>query len=80
MNQGYIPEGSWARIIRSTICFGRIEIITDFDKVADICRILSYQFTDDGEFIEEEIKKSLRGTLCMAITIDHMSGKQVEES
>lgn len=80
MDQGYIPEGGWARIMRSVICFGRIEIITDPDKVAEQCRKLCYKFTDDSEYIEAEIKKSLRGTLVMAITIDHMSGKQIEES
>ena len=68
LNQGYIPEGGWARIMRSVICFGRIEIK------------LCYKFTDDSEYIEAEIKKSLRGTLLMAMTIDHMSGKQIEES
>ena len=69
-----------ARIMRSVICFGRVEIIKDLDRVADICRDLSLQFTPDKEYIEGEINKSVRGTLCMAITIDHMSGKQIEES
>jgi nitroimidazol reductase NimA-like FMN-containing flavoprotein (pyridoxamine 5'-phosphate oxidase superfamily) len=80
LNQGYIPEGGWARIMRSVICFGRIEIVTDPEIVADQCRKLCYKFTDDSEYIEAEIKKSLRGTLLMAMTIDHMSGKQCEES
>ena len=80
MDHGYIPEGGWARIMRSVICFGRVEIIKDLDRVADICRDLSLQFTPDKEYIEGEINKSVRGTLCMAITIDHMSGKQIEES
>lgn len=80
LNQGYIPEGGWARIMRSVICFGRIEIITDPEIVADQCRKLCYKFTDDSEYIEAEIKKSLRGTLLMVMTIDHMSGKQIEES
>ena len=61
------------------ICCRGIEIVTDPERVADQCRKLCYKFTDDSEYIEAEIKKSLRGTLVMALTIDHMSGKQIEE-
>lgn len=79
-DQGFRREGEWALNIKSVVCFGTMEIIDDLDRVEDICRKLSYKYTQDAAYIEEEIKKGLKGTLCMAMTIDHMTGKQVNES
>ena len=55
-------------------------MIDDFDKAMDICRKLSYKFTDDKEYIEQEIKQSGPRTLMFALTIEHMTGKLVNEA
>jgi nitroimidazol reductase NimA-like FMN-containing flavoprotein (pyridoxamine 5'-phosphate oxidase superfamily) len=77
---GYRNEGEWALNIRSVIAFGRMEIIDDVERVSDICRRLSLKYTSDTEYIESEIKKSARATLCLKMHIEHMSGKTVNES
>lgn len=79
-DEGYRKEGEWALNIKSVICFGTVEIIDDPAEVEDICRKLSYKFTDDESHIQSEIEQGLARTLCMAMTIDHMSGKQVLEA
>ena len=48
-------------------------------KVKEISRKLSYKFTADDTYIEEEITKSLKNTLMFALKIEHISGKIVKE-
>jgi len=79
-DEGYRKEGEWALNITSVIVFGRIEIIEDRNKIIDICRKLSYKFTDDETYIENEISRSGYKTFMFALNIEHMSGKRVNES
>ncbi|MBP3348894.1 MAG: pyridoxamine 5'-phosphate oxidase family protein, partial [Clostridia bacterium] len=59
---------------------GRVKPIDDLDQVIDICRKLSYKYTNDDSFIEGEIKTFGRATLCYEMEIEHMCGKLVNES
>ena len=79
-DQGFRREGEWALNIRSVIVFGRIEIIEDREKVSEICRLLSYRFTDDEAYIDHEIEHSGPGTMMFALVPEHMTGKLVNEA
>ena len=79
-DQGFRREGEWALNIRSVIVFGRIEIITDPEKICEIARLLSYKFTDDEKYIEDEIKKSGPRTFMFALVPEHITGKLVNEA
>ena len=79
-DQGFRREGEWALNIRSVIVFGRIEIVTDPDKICEIARLLSYKFTDDEKYIEDEIKKSGPRTFMFALVPEHITGKLVNEA
>lgn len=78
--QGYREEGDWAYKVRSVIVFGRMEIISDMEKIIDITTKLSYKFTQDDELIKKEIKESAHRTLLLKLTPEHMCGKQVREA
>ena len=80
MDQGYRNEGEWALNIKSVIVFGTIEIIEDKETIYDISRRLSYKFTDDEAYIENEIKQSGPGTFMFALVPEHISGKLVNEA
>ena len=79
-DQGWREDGDWALHIRSVIVFGRIELIEDRETVYEISRQLSYKFTNDEAYIAHEIEKSGPGTLLLALTPEHMTGKLVKES
>ena len=79
-DQGYRNEGEWALNVKSVIVFGRMEATDDPEIVADICRKLSYKFTQDADYIEKEIRDSLRATLLLVLTPEHICGKLVNES
>lgn len=72
-------EGDWALRVRSVIAFGRVEVIDDYDKVVDITTKLSRRFTDDEDYIRDEIRRFARATLLLALHIEHLCGKVVEE-
>ena len=78
-DEGVRNEGEWALNFRSVIVFGRIEIVEDPEKLADIARRLSRKFTDDEEFIKFEIGRSGPHTLMFALVPEHMTGKRVRE-
>ncbi len=79
-NEGYRNEGEWALNIKSVIVFGRIEVIEDVEKVADITKKLSYKFTNDDDYIENEIRLYAHKTQLLKLNIEHMCGKLVAES
>lgn len=78
-DQGVRGDGDWAYRVKSVIVFGKIEIIDDMNVIADVCARLSRKFTQDEGYIEKEIKESAAHTLLLRLTVEHMTGKQVDE-
>ena len=78
--EDHLDPGSWAINFKSVVIFGRVEMIEDIDEIEKICRDLSHKFTDDETYIDDEVKRALAATLCYALTIEHMTGKMVNES
>lgn len=79
-DEGYCNPGQWPLNVKSVIVFGKIEIVDDLDKIADITTKLSYKFIQDDEYINAEIEKYASGTLLLELTPEHICGKLVEES
>ncbi|MBR3351451.1 MAG: pyridoxamine 5'-phosphate oxidase family protein [Erysipelotrichaceae bacterium] len=79
-DEGFRREGEWALNIRSVIVFGRIEFIEDQEKVCEIAEELCHKFTDDDEYIRNEITHSGPGTLMFALVPEHITGKIVREA
>lgn len=79
-DQGYREEGDWALNIKSVIVFGRIEIIEDPETAIVLTRKLSYKYTSDTAYIEEEIRKYSSGLLCFRLIPEYMTGKITKES
>ena len=77
---GYREEGQWALNVRSVVVFGRIGFVTDEKKVREIGENLLRKFTDDEDYIQNEIQNALPRAQCLELTIDHMTGKLVNES
>lgn len=79
-DDGYKNSGEWALNIKSVIVFGKIDIISDLDKIIDITTKLSYKFTQDEEYIKKEIKNCAHRTLLLELTPEHICGKFVKEA
>lgn len=79
-DSGFRRDGEWALNIKSVIVFGRIEFVEDYNKAMDISRRLSRKFTDNEEYIENEVSKYGRNTLVFALVPEHITGKIVNEA
>jgi len=79
-DEGFRKEGEWALNISSVIVFGKLHIVEDGEKAMEIYRRLSLKFTKDREYIESEIEKYARNTLCYELRPEHITGKIVNES
>lgn len=79
-DKGYRKEGEWAWNVKSVIVFGRMKVIDDMDKIADITTKLSYKFTQDEEYIKKEIEVSGHNTLLLQLIPEHICGKLVTEA
>lgn len=79
-DQGYRKENDWALNINSVVVFGRIKLVDEEDKAREICTNLCRKFTDDEEYLRRELKNALPRVQCLELTIEHMTGKIVNES
>ena len=77
---GYRKEGEWALNVNSVIVFGRISLVTDEEKAKQIGTNLGRKVTDDETYIRHELRNALPRVQCLELTIDHMTGKLVNES
>ena len=80
MDEGYRNEGEWALNINSVVIFGRISIVEDEDKKREICTNLVRKSTDDEAFLQKELTNAFPRVNCLELTIEHMTGKLVNES
>ena len=79
-DKGYRKEGEWALNIKSVVIFGRIRLVEDEEKSRMICTRLCRKFTDDEEYLRKEIENAFPRVQCLEMTIEHMTGKLVNES
>lgn len=56
------------------------EIVSDPDKVKEICTQLCLKFTDDQNYIDHELKYSGPSVQCFELIPDYISGKIIKES
>ena len=80
MDEGRVLEGDWAPTVRSVIVFGKIEFVEDQALAVDLVRKLSYKYTSDEDFIEDEIRRFASGFRLFSMDVEHITGKKVRES
>ena len=80
MDEGWRKEGEWALNIRSVVVFGRICVAEDEEKKPEICTNLVKKFTDDEEYLRRELASAFSRVQCLALKIEHMTGKLVNEA
>ena len=81
-DQGFRKDGDWALNIRSVVVFCRARIVDDAEDdlrrriAVGLCR----KFTDDEAFLQKELVNAMPRAAFLELTIDHMTGKLVNES
>lgn len=78
-DKGAQKEGHWSLNIRSVIVFGKITIVEDRDKAYEKIKLLGKKYIPTFEELKSEMKHAPKA-LCLELSIDHMTGKLVNES
>lgn len=78
MDKGRRADGQWWLTIRSVIIFGRIRVVEDREEVLARVRSLGLKYAGT-EYVEEELRKDAARVQCLELSIEHMTGKRVNE-
>ena len=79
-DKGFCKDEEWALNFKSVIVFGKIHVVEDSEKSVEIFRRLSLKFTSDLKYIDSEIQKFAKDTVCYELQPEHITGKIVNES
>lgn len=79
VDKGIKAENSWWYTFKSVIVFGTIKTLTDRHDKIDKLTHLGDKFFPTHQETLDEIDKLLDKTEVFEITVDHMTGKKVEE-
>lgn len=80
MNEGFRKEGHWALNISSIVLFGKVRIIKNQKENIETARKIAIKYYPTAEAAEEEVKKAADKVQILEFSIDHMTGKLVNES
>ena len=75
----HFKDGEWAPFVQSVVVFGRCHLIEDAQMTEKRVRELAMKYYPGQEEVEEEISKTLSAVQLYEITIEHLSGKQIQE-
>lgn len=78
-NETIKEEEPWAPYMQSVVIFGKCRVIDDMDRTIQLTRKVAQKYFPDEKFIDEEIAKAGKAVCVYEITIEHMSGKQIQE-
>ncbi len=74
-----IKEETWAPYVQSALVFGRCKLIEDEDRAMIVLKDFDMKYYPSESMVEEEMKKAAKATQMFEITIEHISGKEVQE-
>ncbi len=80
MDQGYLIEGKRGLNIKSVIVFGRIRELEEPEEILRHVRNLGMKYFPEPDYIDNEINRNAKRVGCLELTIEHMTGKLVNES
>lgn len=74
-----IKKESWAPFLQSTVVFGRCRMIEDQELATALVREIAGKYYPDAATIEAEIAHDGEAVQIYEITIEHLSGKEIQE-
>lgn len=74
-----IKDETWAPYLQSALVFGRCKLIEDEDRAMKVLKDFAMKYYPSASMVEEEMKKAAKATQMFEITIEHISGKEVQE-
>lgn len=80
MDEGFRKSEDWAFNIKSIVIFGCVKKIDEAQEAVEIVRQIGLKYYPTAEGVEEEIRKAGAHVQILELSIDHITGKLVNES
>lgn len=74
-----IKDEAWAPYMSSVVVFGKCIAIEDVNETINVLREFALKYYPNSEMVDKEIEKSKNSVLMFEISIDYITGKQVQE-
>lgn len=74
-----IRNETWAPFLQSVVVFGRCRLVEDEVKSIELLKKLAMKYYPDENTVIEEISRSGKTVQLFEITVEHFSGKEVQE-
>lgn len=74
-----ISEEAWAPFVKSAVVYGRCRLIEDQEEAIELVKPFARKYFPSEELVLEEVATTGRAVQVFEITIEHMSGKEVQE-
>ena len=78
-NTGFQKDGDWAWNVTSVVVFGHAELVEDDKLTYDKTRKIGLKYYPTTEEVDEEMERDISRVQLVALHIDHMTGKLVNE-
>ena len=78
-NTGFKKDGDWAWNVTSVIAMGQAELVSEKDIIYDKVRRLALKYYPTEKEVNEEMDKAADRVHLIALNIEHMTGKLVNE-
>ena len=75
----FVKDEVWAPYVQSVVVFGRCSMVESLDDSLDLVKKLAMKYYPNEKLADDEISKDGKAVQMFKITIEHLSGKQVQE-
>lgn len=75
-----IKKEPWTPHVKSVLVFGRCQLIQDQDRSMALLKRFAMKYYPNESMVDEEITLTGKGARIFEITIEHLSGKEVQEN
>ena len=74
-----IKDEAWAPYLQSVVVFGRCRLLIEPEEAAEACRKFAMKYYPSQELVEEVLAADGKAVQMFEITVEHLSGKEIQE-
>ena len=74
-----IEDEAWAPFLKSAVVFGRCHLVADRGESDALCKKFAMKYYPTEKMVDDEVAASGKAVQMFRISIDHISGKKVQE-
>lgn len=74
-----VREEAWAPFVQSAVIFGRCHLLDGGPSTMAVLKRFMMKYYPSEQLAEEEIARSGKAVQLFEITVEHLSGKEVQE-